>query len=91
MNGLAAALFSVSFTLLSDSATDATRGRVMTFAYLPANIGFVIGPAVGSVIASVDVFLVFPTAAALTVLGLAAVIFAWRQPLPAETNQLTNA
>ncbi len=91
VNGLAAALFSVSFTLLSDSATDATRGRVMTFAYLPANIGFVIGPAVGSVIASVDVFLVFPTAAALTVLGLAAVIFAWRQPLPAETNQLTNA
>ena len=53
----------------------------MTFAYLPANIGFVIGPGVGSVIASVDVFLVFPTAAALTLLGLAAVIFAWRQPV----------
>ena len=88
VNGLAAALFSVSFTLLSASATDATRGRVMTFAYLPANIGFVIGPAVGSVIASVDVFLVFPTAAALTLLGLAAVIFAWRQPL--ETEHATS-
>jgi DHA1 family multidrug resistance protein-like MFS transporter len=83
VNGLAAALFSVSFTLLSASATDATRGRVMTFAYLPANIGFVIGPGIGSVIASVDVFLVFPAAAVLTVLGLAAVIFAWRQPLAA--------
>jgi MFS family permease len=81
VNGLAAALFSLSFTLLSASATDATRGRVMTFAYLPANMGFVIGPAVGSVIASADVFLVFPAAATLTILGLAAVIFAWRQPL----------
>jgi DHA1 family multidrug resistance protein-like MFS transporter len=79
VNGLAAALFSVSFTLLSASATDATRGRVMTFAYLPANVGFVVGPAIGSAIASVDVFLVFPAAAMLTLAGLAAVIFAWRQ------------
>ncbi|HEX9267471.1 MAG TPA: MFS transporter [Candidatus Limnocylindria bacterium] len=81
VNGLAAGLFSVSFTMLSASATDATRGRVMTFAYLPTNIGFVIGPAIGSVVASVDVFLVFPAAAALTTLGLAAVIYAWRQPV----------
>lgn len=83
MNGLAAALFSVSFTLLSASATDETRGRVMTFAYLPTNIGFVIGPAIGSVVASIDVFLVFPAAAVLTGLGLVAVIFAWRQPVAA--------
>lgn len=83
VNGLAAALFSVSFTLLSASATDETRGRVMTFAYLPANMGFVVGPALGSLIASVDVFLVFPAAAAITLLGLAAVIFAWRQPVAA--------
>jgi MFS transporter, DHA1 family, multidrug resistance protein len=81
VNGLAAGLFSVSFTMLSASATDATRGRVMTFGYLPANMGFVIGPALGSVIASVDVFLVFPAAAAITLVGLAAVIFAWRQPV----------
>ena len=81
VNGLAAALFSVSFTLLSASATDETRGRVMTFAYLPANIGFVIGPALGSVIASADVFLVFPAAALLTLAGLGAVMFAWRQPV----------
>lgn len=81
VNGLAAALFSVSFTLLSASATDETRGRVMTFAYLPTNIGFVIGPGIGSVIASVDVFLVFPAAAVLTALGLVAVMLAWRQPV----------
>jgi hypothetical protein len=61
----------------------------MTFAYLPTNIGFVIGPAIGSVVASVDVFLVFPAAALLTVLGLAAVIFAWRQPISA--TDLTGA
>jgi MFS family permease len=84
VNALAASLFSVSFTMLSASATDTTRGRVMTFAYLPTNIGFIIGPAIGSVIASVDVFLVFPAAAVLTVLGLIAVIFAWRQPLGAS-------
>jgi MFS transporter, DHA1 family, multidrug resistance protein len=81
VNGLAAGLFSVSFTMLSASATDETRGRVMTFAYLPTNVGFVIGPGIGSVVASVDVFLVFPTAAVLTALGLAAVIYAWRQPV----------
>src|SRR5438093_352967 len=52
VNGLAAALFSVSFTILSASATDTTRGRVMTFAYLPANLGFVVGPAIGSVVRS---------------------------------------
>ena len=86
VNGLAAGLFSVSFTMLSASATDATRGRVMTFGYLPANMGFVIGPALGSIIASVDVFLVFPTAAVLTTLGLAAVIFAWRQPVAAANG-----
>jgi hypothetical protein len=53
----------------------------MTFAYLPANTGFVVGPAIGSVIAPIDVFLVFPTAAVLTIVGLAAVILAWRQPV----------
>jgi hypothetical protein len=55
----------------------------MTFAYLPTNIGFVIGPGIGSVVASIDVFLVFPAAAVLTGLGLVAVIFAWRQPVAA--------
>jgi DHA1 family multidrug resistance protein-like MFS transporter len=84
VNGLAAGLFSVSFTMLSASASATTRGRVMTFAYLPTNMGFVIGPAIGSVVASIDVFLVFPAAAALTAVGLAAVIFAWRQPVRVE-------
>ncbi|OLC22021.1 MAG: hypothetical protein AUH33_00560 [Chloroflexi bacterium 13_1_40CM_68_21] len=87
VNSLAAGLFSVSFTMLSTSAGASTRGRVMTFAYVPVNMGFVIGPAIGSVVASIDVFLVFPAAAALTAMGLAAVIFAWRQPMLVEAIQ----
>src|SRR2546430_1013527 len=59
VNGLAAGLFSVSFTMLSASTGDATRGRVMTFAYLPANMGFVIGPGIGSIVASGAGLLVF--------------------------------
>ena len=76
-------LFTGSFTRLSRSAPGGTAGRGMTFAYLPANIGVVVGPAMGSVRAAVDVFLVFPTAAVLTALGLVAVILAWRQPVAA--------
>ena len=53
----------------------------MTFGYLPGNMGFVIGPAIGTVVASADVFLVFPAAAALTALGLGAVVYASRQPV----------
>ncbi|HEV8671393.1 MAG TPA: MFS transporter [Candidatus Limnocylindria bacterium] len=81
INGIVSGVFSVSFNVLAASATDAERGRVMTFGYLPANMGFVLGPAIGSVVASVDVFLVFPTATALTGLGLAAIVYAQRQPV----------
>ena len=79
-NAVVSGVFSVSFNVLSASTTDATRGRVMTFGYLPANMGFVIGPAVGAVVASADVFLVFPAAALLTLVGLAAIAYAYRQP-----------
>jgi DHA1 family multidrug resistance protein-like MFS transporter len=82
-NGVVSGVFSVSFSVLSSSATDRTRGRVMTFGYLPGNMGFVIGPAIGTVVASADVFLVFPAAAALTALGLGAVVYASRQPVEA--------
>jgi MFS family permease len=78
-NAIVSGVFSVSFNVLSSSTTDATRGRVMTFAYLPANMGFVIGPGIGAVVASRDVFLVFPAAAVLTALGLGALAYAYRQ------------
>lgn len=80
-NAIVSGVFSVSFNVLSASTSDATRGRVMTFAYLPGNVGFVIGPAIGSVVASADVFLVFPAAAALTAVGVLAVFYAYRQPV----------
>ena len=79
-NAVVSGVFSVSFNVLSSSTSDAARGRVMTFGYLPTNVGFIIGPAIGSAVATVDVFLVFPAAAALTALGVAAVAYAYRQP-----------
>ena len=82
-NGTVSGVFSVSFNVLSSSTGAATRGRVMTFGYLPTNLGFVVGPAIGSVVASYDVFLIFPAAAALTACGVAAVAYAHRQPVPA--------
>jgi DHA1 family multidrug resistance protein-like MFS transporter len=80
-NGVVSGVFSVSFNVLSSSTTDATRGRVMTFGYLPGNMGFVIGPGIGTLVASVDVLLVFPAAAVLTLFGLGAILYASRQPL----------
>jgi MFS transporter, DHA1 family, multidrug resistance protein len=80
-NAIVSGVFSVSFNVLASSTSDATRGRVMTFGYLPGNMGFVIGPAIGSVVASADVFLVFPAAAVLTALGVLAVLYAYRQPV----------
>jgi MFS family permease len=79
-NGIVSGVFSVSFNVLAGSTSEAHRGRVMTFGYLPANMGFVIGPAIGTVVTSTDVFLVFPTAAVLTALGLVAILYAQRQP-----------
>jgi MFS family permease len=82
-NGIVSGVFSVSFNVLAASTSEAQRGRVMTFGYLPANMGFVIGPAIGTVVTSTDVFLVFPTAAVLTALGLTAILYAQRQPAAA--------
>ena len=83
-NGIGSGLFSLSFNLLSRSTSDATRARVMTFAFLPLNLGFVVGPLLGSVVASTDPFAIFPLAAVLELLGLALVAVSLRQPLAAD-------
>jgi MFS family permease len=75
INGLVSAVFSISFLVLSSSATEQTRARVMSFAFLPFNLGFVIGPAIGSLVTRISLFAIFPTASLLTVLGL--VVLAW--------------
>lgn len=80
-NGLGSGSFSLSFNLISRSTTAATRARVMTFAYLPLNLGFVLGPAVGGAAASSDPFAIFPTSIAFQIVGLVLVALALRRPL----------
>ncbi len=80
-NGIGSGPFSLSFNLISRSTTDATRARVMTFSYLPLNLGFVVGPVVGGAAAATDPFLIFPASIALQVVGLALVAVALRRPL----------
>ncbi len=79
INGLSSGLFALSFSVLSTSTPSRVRGRVMTFAYLPVNLGSAVGPAIGSVLAPVNIFLVFPAAAVLTLLGIGALALAARQ------------
>lgn len=84
LSGLIASVLAISFNVLSDSAPSEVRGRVMAFAYLPVNVGFMIGPAIGSVVTRASIFAVFPVAALLTLLGLGALVLAARwAPAPA--------
>jgi MFS family permease len=79
-SGLAAAVFSISFNVLSTSAPASIRGRVMSFAYLPVNLGFSMGPMLGSQLVKFDLFYIFPAAFAFTGLGLVVLRAARRQP-----------
>jgi MFS family permease len=79
LNGVVSAVFALSFTVMSDSTSPNVRGRVMSFAYMPVNIGFMIGPAIGTRITQTSLFNIFPGAAIFTALGLAALAVAYRQ------------
>jgi MFS family permease len=83
VNGITSSVFSLSFNVLSSSATDATRGRVMTFAYLPVNLGYAVGPALGTIVAgsSAGLTAIFPLAAVITAVGIGALAVARRQPV----------
>ena len=81
LNGVASAVFALSFSLLAQSASQESRGRVMSFSYLPVNIGSIFGPAIGSYITQGSIFTVFPVAAALTAFGLVALWYANRQEM----------
>jgi DHA1 family multidrug resistance protein-like MFS transporter len=82
VNGISSSVFSLSFNVMSSSATDATRGRVMTFAYLPVNVGFALGPTLGAIVArTFSLPAIFPLAAILTLLGIGALAVARRQPV----------
>ena len=76
VNGVTSGVFAISFTVLSVSAPRDVRGRVMTFAYLPTNLGSIAGPAIGSLVTQLSVFAVFPTAAVIMLLGLGMLLYA---------------
>lgn len=78
LNGVVSAVFALSFTVLSTSAAARVRGRVMSFAYMPVNIGFMIGAALGTRITQTSLFTIFPAAALFTALGLIALMIAHR-------------
>jgi MFS family permease len=86
LSGVASGNFAISVSALSRSTTTGTRGRVMSFAYLPVNIGSVIGPAIGSYVAVLQVDYVYPTAAAITLVGAFLLMLSSRQPVGVETS-----
>lgn len=82
LNGVLSAVFSISFAVLSASTPESIRGRVMSFAYLPVNIAFVVGPLLASfVVDRLGVMAVFPLAAILTLIAIALLLHASRKPL----------
>ncbi len=85
ISGLFSGVFAISFSVLAGSATADIRGRVMSFAYLPVNVGFILGPAIGSVITKTSIFSIFPAAAIITALGVLALTLSYLQ------NRVENA
>ena len=84
LNGVTSGVFAISFAVLSGSASSDVRGRVMSFAYLPVNVGGLVGPAIGSVVTQESVFAIFPLAAVMTAAGIGALILAARQKIEVE-------
>jgi MFS family permease len=84
LTGVASAVFSISFNVLSTSAPPGIRGRVMSFAYLPVNLGFSFGPLLGSKLVGLNLFYIYPAAFLFTGVGLFVLNLARRQPTPIE-------
>jgi hypothetical protein len=51
----------------------------MSFAYVPVNVGFMVGAGLGTLVTAGDVFTIFPVTAALTALGTGALALASRR------------
>jgi MFS family permease len=81
LNGAASGVFAISFTVLSSSAPSEVRGRVMALAYLPVNVGTVLGPILGALLAHDNIFSIFPVAALITLIGVGALLLAQRQQI----------
>jgi MFS family permease len=89
VSGVASGVFAVSFSVLSSSARPDVRGRVMSFAYVPVNVGFMVGAGLGTLVTAADVFTIFPVTAAVTALGAGALVFASRR-LRSSTGEVTS-
>jgi MFS family permease len=64
-------VFSVSFAVLNAATPEDVRGRVMSFAYLPLNVGMVFGPLLAApIVESFGVAAVFPLSAVLTLMSV---------------------
>lgn len=81
VSGVTSSNFALSFNVLSSSAGEDVRGRVMSFAYLPVNLGFMIGPGLGALLSRLSLRAVFPAAAVLTALAVGGLILARRRPV----------
>jgi DHA1 family multidrug resistance protein-like MFS transporter len=86
VNGVSAGVFAISFSVLATSTASEIRGRVMSFAYLPVNIGVMLGPAIGAFVSRWSVFATFPVAAVLTALGIGLLVVAHRRAKPAAVG-----
>ncbi len=76
--GISSSVFNTSFTVLSRSTSDEIRGRVMSFAFLPGNLGGVIGSTLGSYLTQISVLAVFPAAAGFIFVETLVFVFVWR-------------
>ena len=61
--GVFSGVSSISFSVLANSVSPGVRGRVMSFAYLPVTVGFIIGPFLGSALTQFGIFAIFPAPA----------------------------
>jgi MFS family permease len=77
--GVFSGVSSISFSVLANSVSPGVRGRVMSFAYLPVTVGFIIGPFLGSALTQFGIFAIFPGAGVLTALGVAVLVIVYRQ------------
>jgi MFS transporter, DHA1 family, multidrug resistance protein len=84
VNGVTSGVFAISFTALSAAAPSEIRGRVMSFAYLPTNLGTIVGPAIGTLVTRASVFAVFPATAGLMLIGVVMLVYARRRGVQDE-------
>ncbi|HVY47116.1 MAG TPA: MFS transporter [Minicystis sp.] len=84
INGVSSALFALGFIVLAQSCAPEAKNRVMTFAYVPVNLGYALGPAIGTALAERSLFAVFPASSAMTVLGMLVLAAALRRPVAAS-------